>query len=117
MNYNFCRIHKTLRVTPAMAAGVTDRVWSIADIVSIIEVGEVAPAKTRAIQETSGVRMAEPDPFEALQACIGGLIAAFFTGAFGLTTWSETLFVWFAFSVALYFTLRWKNYKLKHYWI
>jgi hypothetical protein len=26
MHYNFCRIHKTLRVTPAMAAGVTDRV-------------------------------------------------------------------------------------------
>ncbi len=27
MHYNFCRIHKTLRVTPAMAAGVTDRLW------------------------------------------------------------------------------------------
>jgi hypothetical protein len=27
MNYNFCRIHKTLRVTPAMAAGVTDHPW------------------------------------------------------------------------------------------
>src|SRR5712672_1162120 len=37
MHYNFCRIHKTLRVTPAMAAGVTDRLWSIADIVNILE--------------------------------------------------------------------------------
>ncbi len=31
--YNFVRIHKTLRVTPAMAAGLTDRVWDMADIV------------------------------------------------------------------------------------
>lgn len=30
--YNFCRIHQTLRVTPAMAAGVTDRVWGLADL-------------------------------------------------------------------------------------
>ncbi len=30
--YNFVRIHQTLRVTPAMAAGVTDRVWEVAPI-------------------------------------------------------------------------------------
>lgn len=35
--YNFVRIHKTLRVTPAMAAGVTDRLWGVADIVSVLE--------------------------------------------------------------------------------
>jgi len=40
MHYNFCRIHKTLRVTPAMAAGVTDRLWSIADIVTVLEAWE-----------------------------------------------------------------------------
>jgi IS1 family transposase len=40
MNYNFCRIHKTLRVTPAMAAGVTDRLWSISDIVTVLEAWE-----------------------------------------------------------------------------
>jgi hypothetical protein len=40
MNYNFCRIHKTLRITPAMAAGVTDRLWSIGDIVSVLETWE-----------------------------------------------------------------------------
>jgi hypothetical protein len=45
MHYNFCRIHKTLRVTPAMAAGVTDHVWSVADIVAMIEAAEPAPAK------------------------------------------------------------------------
>jgi hypothetical protein len=37
MHYNFCRIHKTLRVTPAMAAGVTDHFWDITDIADLIE--------------------------------------------------------------------------------
>jgi hypothetical protein len=31
-NYNFCRIHATLRVTPAMAAGITKRVWNLGDL-------------------------------------------------------------------------------------
>src|SRR5215467_502223 len=33
MYYNFVRIHQTLRITPAMAAGVSDSVWEVADIV------------------------------------------------------------------------------------
>ena len=41
--YNFCRIHKTLRVTPAMAAGVTDRLWSLEDIVAKIDAMAPAP--------------------------------------------------------------------------
>jgi IS1 family transposase len=36
MYYNFVRIHQTLRVTPAMAAGVADRLWSVEDIVSLL---------------------------------------------------------------------------------
>lgn len=36
MHYNFVRIHQTLRVTPAMAAGVTDRLWSIEDVISLL---------------------------------------------------------------------------------
>lgn len=36
MYYNFCRIHQTLRVTPAMEAGVTNRLWSIEDILDLI---------------------------------------------------------------------------------
>lgn len=32
--YNFCRIHGSLRVTPAMAAGVTDRVWRISELLA-----------------------------------------------------------------------------------
>jgi len=36
MHYNFVRIHQTLRTTPAMAAGVTNRLWEIADIVALL---------------------------------------------------------------------------------
>jgi hypothetical protein len=35
--YNFVRIHKTLKVTPAMAADVSDRLWSMEDIVALID--------------------------------------------------------------------------------
>lgn len=35
MHYNFARIHKTLRVTPAMAAGVSDHVWSLEEIAGL----------------------------------------------------------------------------------
>ena len=34
-HYNFVRIHQSLRVTPAMAAGVTDRLWSMEDLVNL----------------------------------------------------------------------------------
>jgi hypothetical protein len=40
MHYNFARIHKTLRISPAMAAGVTDKLWSVADIVTMIDSAE-----------------------------------------------------------------------------
>ena len=33
MHYNFCRIHKTLRVTPAMEAGLTDHVWDLPELI------------------------------------------------------------------------------------
>lgn len=36
MNYNFCRIHKTLRVTPAMEAGVADHVWEMEEVIGLI---------------------------------------------------------------------------------
>jgi len=37
MFYNFCRIHTTLRVTPAMQAGLTDRVWEMTDVVRMMD--------------------------------------------------------------------------------
>ena len=30
--YNFCRVHKTLRMTPAMAAGIADHIWTIPEL-------------------------------------------------------------------------------------
>jgi hypothetical protein len=36
MHYNFARIHRTLRVTPAMEAGVSDYVWDIEEIVNLL---------------------------------------------------------------------------------
>ncbi len=30
--YNFCRVHSTLRVTPAMEAGITDHVWTVQEL-------------------------------------------------------------------------------------
>jgi hypothetical protein len=38
--YNFIKIHRTLRVTPAMAAGVTDRLWDVEDLVAAWEASE-----------------------------------------------------------------------------
>jgi hypothetical protein len=43
--YNFCRIHKTLKVAPAMAAGVTDKLWSTEDIVALIGARDERKAK------------------------------------------------------------------------
>jgi IS1 family transposase len=45
MYYNFVRIHQTLRVTPAMAAGVTSKLWSVYDIVNLIKASEPKAAK------------------------------------------------------------------------
>jgi hypothetical protein len=35
--YNFCRIHQTLRVTPAMEAGISNHVWTIEEMVKMLE--------------------------------------------------------------------------------
>lgn len=45
MYYNFVRVHQTLKVSPAMEAGVTDRLWDIKDIVALIDENETAPKK------------------------------------------------------------------------
>ncbi|HEY3130635.1 MAG TPA: DDE-type integrase/transposase/recombinase [Acidobacteriota bacterium] len=42
--YNFIKIHRTLRTTPAMAAGVTDRLWEVSDLVALLEAKEAERA-------------------------------------------------------------------------
>jgi IS1 family transposase len=44
MHYNFVRIHETLRVTPAMAAGIDSQVWDVADIIGLLEQAEQSAA-------------------------------------------------------------------------
>jgi hypothetical protein len=44
MHYNFVRIHQTLKVTPAMAASVTSRLWEMSDMVKVLEDWESARA-------------------------------------------------------------------------
>lgn len=56
--YNFCRIHKSLKVTPAMAAGITDKLWSLEDIAERIEAraaksGPRGPYKKRAANNSN----------------------------------------------------------------
>jgi hypothetical protein len=44
LHYNFCRIHQTLRVTPAMQAGISNHVWSIAELVGLLNAVKVGRA-------------------------------------------------------------------------
>ncbi len=37
MHYNFCRIHQSLRVTPVMEASVSDHVWSIEEVIALLD--------------------------------------------------------------------------------
>ena len=45
MFYNFVRIHQTLRVTPAMAAGVSEKVWNMEDIVALVDAASERKAR------------------------------------------------------------------------
>ena len=51
MYYNFVRIHSTVRMSPAMAAGVSVRLWEIGDIVKLVEDAEPKPAKRGSYQK------------------------------------------------------------------
>ena len=50
--YNFVRIHKSLRCTPAMAAGLTDRLWGMDDVIAIID-ARAEPPKARGLYMTN----------------------------------------------------------------
>jgi hypothetical protein len=44
MHYNFCQVHKTLRVTPAMEAGISRQVWSIEERVGLLDTAKAQNA-------------------------------------------------------------------------
>jgi hypothetical protein len=44
MHYTFCRIHQTLRSTPAMKAGITDHVWTLEEMVRLLDSERVGDA-------------------------------------------------------------------------
>lgn len=56
MHYNFCRIHKTLRVTPAMQAGLADHVWELEELVGLLDSRE---------RETIGTEANKRGPYRA----------------------------------------------------
>jgi IS1 family transposase len=47
MHYNFCRVHQTLKTTPAVAAGVTDHVWTLHELIGLLEHAETAVPRKR----------------------------------------------------------------------
>ena len=62
MHYNFCRIHKSLRTTPAQAAGVTQNLWAITDIVDVVDAWYAEQTKARrATQEWTNERLSKKD--------------------------------------------------------
>lgn len=44
MQYNFCRVHSKLRVTPAMEAGLTNYVWTMEQLVGLLEADRATAA-------------------------------------------------------------------------
>jgi IS1 family transposase len=59
MHYNFCRVHKTLGTTPAVAAGVTDHVWTLAEMIALLEAAESTPTRRGRYAKTRNVKPAE----------------------------------------------------------
>jgi IS1 family transposase len=59
MQYNYCRVHQTLRVTPAMEAGLTDHVWTTDELIALLPKPTVGPSRIdrelfrRALGETA----------------------------------------------------------------
>ncbi|MGI8943514.1 MAG: deoxyribodipyrimidine photo-lyase [Qipengyuania sp.] len=47
LHYNFCRIHKSLKTSPAMAAGIADTLWSLDDV--IVKIDELAPPPAKRV--------------------------------------------------------------------
>ena len=56
MHYNYCRVHQTLRVTPAMEAGLTDHVWTLDEVIALVPKPTVGPSKNRPGTVPEGAR-------------------------------------------------------------
>jgi hypothetical protein len=54
MHYNFASVHESLRITPAMAAGITDHVWSLEEVAMLADVAFV-PARRGPYKKRVGV--------------------------------------------------------------
>lgn len=67
--YNFCRVHQTLGTTPAVAAGVTDHVWTLNGLIGLLEAAEATPIKRSPYRLEADVRLSlrwgKLDPVEA----------------------------------------------------
>lgn len=53
MHYNFVRVHQTLGTTPAVAAGVTDHVWKLPELIGLLESAEATPTKRGPYKRTA----------------------------------------------------------------
>ncbi len=58
MHYNFCRVHKTLGTTPAVAARVTDHVWKLDELIGRLQEAEATPVKRGSYAKTRAVKRA-----------------------------------------------------------
>jgi IS1 family transposase len=56
--YNFCRVHKTLGTTPAVAAGVAEQPWTLDDLIGLLEEAERVPVKRGSYAKTREVKRA-----------------------------------------------------------
>ena len=92
MHYNFCRIHRTLRVTPAMEAGISSHVWDIEEIVGLLDkypnlYADIAPGfESRYLRSGDG-RL--PDQWKDLYERYSDRFVAGLDGPF-LASWEES---------------------------
>jgi len=63
MHHNFCRVHQSLRITPAIQAGLTDHIWEIAELVDLPDSGPnlaIVLAALLLSRKVSDLRSARP---------------------------------------------------------
>lgn len=61
MHYNFLRVHQTLRVTPAMEAGLTDHVWTVEELIALVPATEAAAWGTKNGRKTAASKSGETE--------------------------------------------------------